>query len=177
MYPTPSLDSRIAAARDRLYRVALAWCGDAMLADDLVQEALSAGMARKRQLRDQQRLYAWLYSILNNTWKSHLRKQRAVSEIDDQLPARDAGPCDSCEEIELVNRVRSVVSSLPEIERQVIALVDLEGMSYCDVAKMLDIPMGTVMSRLHRARKHLLERIDRQTSATALNRGHIHLVE
>ena len=177
MFATASLDGRIAAARDRLYRVALAWCGDEMLADDLVQEALSAAIARKRQLRDEQRLNAWLYSILNNAWKSHLRKHHTTSELDEQLPAHDAGPCNCCEEIELVNRVRSVISSLPQMERQVIALVDLEGMSYCDVAKALDIPTGTVMSRLHRARKHLLERIERQSNVTPIGREHIHLVE
>lgn len=177
MCPTASLDSRIADARDRLYRVALAWCGDCMLADDLVQEALSTGIARKKQLRDEQRLYAWLYSILNNVWRSHLRKQKATTEIDEQQPAVDAGPCDNCEENELVNRVRSIVSSLPEIERQVIALVDLEGLAYVDVAQALDIPIGTVMSRLHRARKHLLERIERQPSVTPINRERIHLVD
>jgi len=172
-----SLRRQIAESRNRLYRVALAWCGDSMLADDLVQETLETGVRKLRQLRNEERLFAWLYSILNNAWKSHLRRRRSASELDEQMPADDAGPCDNCEQLELVNRVRSVIRSLPGIERQVIALVDLDGLSYCDVAEALDIPVGTVMSRLHRARKHLLERIERQSSVTDISNGRIHLVE
>lgn len=172
-----SIRAQIAGSRNRLYRVVLAWCGDPMLADDLVQETLETGVRKHRQLKDKKRLFAWLYSILNNVWKSHLRRQRTASELDEQMPANDAGPCDSCEEIELVNQVRNVVATLPAMERQVIALVDLEGMSYCEVATVLDIPIGTVMSRLHRARKHLLESLENKSTVTSIQDGRIHLVE
>jgi RNA polymerase sigma-70 factor (ECF subfamily) len=61
--PLIPLKRRIAESRDHLYCVALAWCGDPMLADDLVQETMASGIMNRRQLRDEKRLFAWLYSI------------------------------------------------------------------------------------------------------------------
>jgi RNA polymerase sigma-70 factor (ECF subfamily) len=172
-----SRSSRIADTRNRLYRVALAWCGDPMLADDLVQETLATGISKCHQLRDEQRLFAWLYSILNNTWRGHMRALRPEDELNSMLPDSTPDPCANCEEIELITQVRKVVAELPMIERQVITLVDLGEMSYCEVALVLDIPIGTVMSRLHRARRHLLECMERDSSVTTTRVGKLHLVE
>ena len=86
------LKRRIAESRDRLYRVALAWCGDEMLADDLVQETMTSGIVNRRQLRDEKRLFAWLYSILNNNWRRHLRSRKVHEELDEQLAADETGP-------------------------------------------------------------------------------------
>lgn len=173
----PDLDTRIADSRDRLYRVALAWCGDRMLAEDLVQETLTAGISRKQQLRDPEKLYAWLYSILNNRWRNYLRSKKPHSEIDDELPTPVPGPEQNCEELDLVLLVRQAVTALPLVERQVVSLVDLDELSYCDVAEILEIPIGTVMSRLHRARKHLLTRIQEQDRHTRSGLQHIRIVE
>jgi RNA polymerase sigma-70 factor (ECF subfamily) len=173
----PSVKSRIAESRDRLYRVALAWCGDEMLADDLVQETMASGISKQKQLRDENRLFAWLYSILNNTWCSYIRKNKPHEDLDEQLPSGESGPCNNCEEIEMIGQVRHIVATLPMVERQVISLVDLDELSYCDVAQALDIPIGTVMSRLHRARKHLLERLENQPAVSTIGKGPIHLVE
>lgn len=175
--PTTALECRIVDSRDSLYRVALAWCGDEMLADDLVQETLSTGIAKRSQLRDERRLFAWLYSILNNQWKSYLRSKKPHEELDEQLPSEESGPVEHFEETELVNRVRQAVATLPVIERQVIALVDLEELAYCDVAEVLEIPIGTVMSRLHRARKRLLEKMQSAATRDRVKKGNIHLVE
>ncbi len=171
------LKRRIAEARDRLYRVALAWCGDEMLADDLVQETMASGIMNRRQLRDEKRLFAWLYSILNNNWRRHLRSRKVHEELDEQLLADDTGPFVNCRELEIVCRVRRAVASLPVEQRQVIALVDLEEFSYCDVAQVLNIPIGTVMSRLHRARKNLLARLEPAMPETAAARGHMRVVK
>ena len=155
----PALKRRIADSRDRLYRVALSWCGDEMLADDLVQEAIESGIRKSRQLRDESKLFPWLYRILNNAWYAHLRKDKTHEILDDNMPSEDIGPCSSCQELELVTRVRTAVASLPRDQRQVLSLVDLGGLPYCEVAEVLEIPIGTVMSRLHRARKELLARM------------------
>ena len=171
------LKRRIAESRDRLYRVALAWCGDEMLADDLVQETMTSGIVNRRQLRDEKRLFAWLYSILNNNWRRHLRSRKVHEELDEQLASEAAGPLGNCRELEIVCRVRKAVASLPVEQRQVIALVDLEEFSYCDVAQVLNIPIGTVMSRLHRARKNLLARLETATPETALAKRHIRVVK
>lgn len=171
------LKRRIAESRDRLYRVALAWCGDEMLADDLVQETMASGIVNRRQLRDEKRLFAWLYSILNNNWRRHLRSRKIHEQLDEQLPGDEAGPLGNCRELEIVCRVREAVASLPIEQRQVIALVDLEEFSYCDVAQVLDIPIGTVMSRLHRARKNLLTRLEPATPKPAAGTGRIRVVK
>ena len=167
-----TLKMRIGQARNRLYRVALAWCGDEMLADDLVQEAITAGMINCHQLRDEGRLFVWLYSILNNTWCKHLRSARPQIELDDQLVARDSGPLDSYQELETVTRVRSAVATLSPDQSQVISLVDLEELAYSEVSEILGIPIGTVMSRLHRARKNLLLKIDKPKIELVLSSDH-----
>jgi len=160
--PSPStlLQNRIAESRNRLYRVALAWCGDEMLADDLVQETMANGIVNLPQLRDESRLFAWLYSILNNNWRLHLRRKRNHDELDEQFCCDQFGPAGNYHQLEIVRQVRNAIATLPIEQRQVISLVDLEEFSYCDVAKILEIPIGTVMSRLHRARKNLLSRLD-----------------
>ena len=174
--PATSLDCRIADSRDRLYRVALAWCGDTMLADDLAQETMSAAIAKQSQLRDEKRLFAWLYSILNNQWHSYLRKKKTYYELDEQLPSNETGPVENTEQTEIINQVRRVVATLPITERQVLVLVDLDELPYCDVAEILEIPIGTVMSRLHRARKHLLKKMEHTTTAVP-RKEHIQLVK
>jgi len=151
-----SLRKDIAASRGRLYRVALAWCGDRMLADDLVQETLSLGLQKAHQLRERERLNAWLYSILNNCWKQHLRSYRPHEDLDDDRPSGDLEPDSAVGQMEVVARVRCAVAGLPLEQRKVLALVDLEGFAYSDVANILEIPIGTVMSRLFRGRKSLL---------------------
>jgi RNA polymerase sigma-70 factor (ECF subfamily) len=173
----PALKRRIADSRDRLYRVALSWCGDEMLADDLVQEAIETAILKRRQLRDESKLFSWLYRILNNAWYAHLRKNRTHEILDDDIPSDDMGPCNSCQELELVTRVRAAVASLPRDQRQVITLVDLGGLAYCEVAEALEIPIGTIMSRLHRARKGLLARLDEAPPASATAGGNLRLVE
>lgn len=76
-----------------------------------------------------------------------------------------------------VRQVRQVVATLPTVERQVISLVDLEEFSYSDVTKALDIPIGIVMSRLHRARKNLLSKMDDSACKPAKPKNHMHRVK
>ena len=159
------LKKRIAESRDHLYRVALAWCGNEMLADDLVQETIETGIAKYRQLRNEEQLRAWLFRILNNNWYRYLRTNRIYYELDDQIPSQENGPVGEYEKLEVVNRVRKAVASLPVDQRQVISLVDLEEFSYSSVAEVLDIPIGTVMSRLHRARKNLASKLEKSVMA------------
>ena len=155
-----NIRKNIAASRGRLYRVALAWCGDRMVADDLVQETMALSLQKSHQLRDKERLNAWMYSILNNCWKQHLRRYRPHEDLDEQQPGDDPGPEHCVGQMEVVARVRTAVAELPVEQRRVLALVDLEGFAYCDVATVLEIPIGTVMSRLYRARKALIKLLD-----------------
>jgi len=177
--PTTPLQDRIIESRDKLYRVALAWCGDEMLADDLVQETIAAAMRNYKQLRNENCLFGWICSIMKNYWYRHLRKNKNHDSIDEHLhiPSNNNGPFGKCQEMDIIKQVRIAVTELTLEQRQIISLVDLGELSYCDVAQTLDIPVGTVMSRLHRARKNLLKKLEknqRQISPVARN---IYVVE
>ena len=149
-----SLKTRVAEARPRLYRLAYAWCHDAYLADDLTQEALAKSLKSAHQLKDETVLEAWLMSVLHNCLKDHFRRLHPHADIEEmmELPASDPTPEQHQAETELIGRVRRAVASLPLGQRQVVTLVDLEELSYNETAQALNIPIGTVMSRLSRAR-------------------------
>ncbi len=146
---------KIAENRDRLYRVALAWCGDVSVADDLVQETLMLSLQRISQLREQKRLNAWMYTILSNCWKQHLRRMRPTIDIDELNLSADSDAETGSIEQEIVDTVRRAILKLPVGQRQTVTLVDLAGFSYAEVAEILDIPIGTVMSRLYTSRHSL----------------------
>jgi RNA polymerase sigma-70 factor (ECF subfamily) len=159
------LDQQLSEHRAKLHRMAVAWCGDSALADDLVQDTLAKALEKQEQLKDETRLGAWLYKILHNCWMEHLRTQKPTLDIDDmELTCTDC-PEKHFADDQLVTQVRTAVESLPVNQCQVMTLVDLEGCSYEQVAAILDIPVGTVMSRLSRARETMKKRLQgiRQT--------------
>ncbi len=153
------LKTRMEACRPRLYRVAYSWCQDPHLADDLVQESLSKAIKAVAKLRNPDTLESWLFTILSNTWRSHLRAKRDLVEFHEEKYVDDASPEQVNQRLETVRTVQQAISELAVGQRQVVTLVDLEGFSYADVASILDIPIGTVMSRLCRARQALKERL------------------
>lgn len=160
LFHRPSLEQ----ARGRLYRLAYAWCHEASLADDLVQETLARAVARSGQLRSDGSLAAWLVAILNNCWRDHLRRTREHLDLDEagDLPSPvEGGPEEACGRGQVVDWVRQAVAGLPLGQRQVLTLVDLEECSYAEVAQALDIPVGTVMSRLSRARAAVRDQLAR----------------
>jgi len=141
--------------RELLYQLAYSWCHQPALADDLVQDTMVKALRNARQLQNTQAIRSWLTRILSNCWYDHLRSRRDTVDID-SLPAEThpSVPC-SNERQDMVERVRHVIKQLPDGQRQVITLVDLAGFSYAEIAETLDIPIGTVMSRICRARKSL----------------------
>jgi RNA polymerase sigma-70 factor (ECF subfamily) len=130
-----------------------------VLADDLAQETLIKGLKSVHQLKDESVLEAWLFSILHNCWRDHFRQQYPRADIEEimELPADGPTPEQEHADGELARRVRSAVTTLPIGQRQVVTLVDLEDLSYSAAAQALGIPVGTVMSRLSRARLALRE--------------------
>ena len=139
-------------ARTRLYRVAYSWCHSAALADDLVQETLTKALRKSSQLRDPKARDAWLFTILANCYRDHFRKQRDMDDIDEIEISHETTPESESSRAEIVSLVRAAIAQLPQGQRQVVTLVDLEGFSYVEVAQILDVPIGTIMSRLCRAR-------------------------
>ena len=139
-------------ARARLYRVAYSWCRNPALADDLVQETLTKALKKSAQLRDPKARDAWLFTILANCYRDHFRRSREMDDIDDVEISHESTPESESSSAQIVGLVRAAVARLSDGQRQVVTLVDLEGFSYGEVAKILDVPIGTVMSRLCRAR-------------------------
>ena len=146
-------------ARARLYRVAYSWCHSAALADDLVQETMIKAYRKSDQLRDPKAGQAWLFSILSNCYNDHFRRNRETEDIDNVTLVDDTTPETETDQLQVVDNVRKAVAMLSEGQRQVMTLVDLEGFSYNEVSEILSIPIGTVMSRLCRARNALKERL------------------
>ena len=139
-------------ARARLYRVAYAWCRNPALADDLVQETLTKALKNSAQLRDPKARDAWLFTILANCYRDYFRRLRDMDDIDDVEISHESTPESESSSSQIVRLVRAAITQLSEGQRQVVTLVDLEGFSYGEVARILDVPIGTVMSRLCRAR-------------------------
>lgn len=151
--------TRVEAQREPLFRLAYSWCHDAALADDLVQEAMLRALDRGAQLADAQRLKAWLCAILANCLKDHYRRARPLEPLDEDMPAQGESPEAASANSQLAARVRAEVGRLPLGQRQAVTLVDLEGFSYVEVGEILALPIGTVMSRLCRAREALRLRL------------------
>jgi len=150
-------DKALTKSRERLYRIAFAWSHSPDIADDLVQETCSKALRQRKQLRELDSIGPWLFRILLNTWNDYLRSKKETTEYDEQLHIDEQTPETVNSRYETVQRVRYAMQKLPTGQREVLALVDLERFSYAEVAEILDIPAGTVMSRLCRARRQLKE--------------------
>ena len=141
--------------RELLYRLAYSWCHNPALADDLVQDAMVKALKNTRQLKDTAAIKSWLSKILANCWYDYLRSTRKTVDLDNLPYEETSSEGDEHEQQDIVSRVRAMIATLPVGQRQVITLVDLAGFSYIEIAGILDIPVGTVMSRISRARKAL----------------------
>jgi len=137
----------------RLRRYARALVGDRAAADDLVQDTLERAWAKLHLYRRGTDLRAWLFTVMHNVHVNKVRAARPTDPLDDGMPelALRAPQGDAL----VVRDLDRSISRLPEEQRSVLLLVTLEDMSYDEVARTLGIPIGTVMSRLSRAREKL----------------------
>jgi RNA polymerase sigma-70 factor (ECF subfamily) len=137
----------------RLRRYARALVGDRAAADDLVQDTLERAWAKLHLYRRGTDLRAWLFTVMHNVHVNKVRATRATDTLEDEMPelAQRAAQGDAL----MVRDLDRSISRLPAEQRSVLLLVTLEDMSYDEVARTLGIPIGTVMSRLSRAREKL----------------------
>lgn len=150
----------------RLYRVAYSWCHDSQLSKDLVQDTVMKALKNSHQLKDHNVLDTWLFRILVNCWRDFCRQKRHNIDIYEADLYHNDSPEEENQRMTIIHRVRQAVSELSREHREIVTLVDLEQMSYKDVAEVLEIPIGTVMSRLCRARRLLKEALqDLDTNA------------
>jgi RNA polymerase sigma-70 factor (ECF subfamily) len=157
-----------------LRRYAAALAGSIAAGDDLVQDSLERALRQSERLRDAQKLAPWLRSILHNLFIDELRRKRSrgieedITELADEfaisMPPTGDAP---------LHEVTAAMASLSAEHRQILLLVGLEGMNYRQIADELRIPMGTVMSRLARARERLRNALEngteRPSNVTSLN--------
>ncbi len=149
------LEKRLGELLPRMWRLALVLCGHRETAEDLVQAACVRALERREQFRAGSRLDSWVFTILSSIWKNHLRSE-AIRRGNGLLDATEALQVDGVRQLEsniLANEVLSKIGQLPEAQRVVVVLVYVEGFAYREAAEVLDIPIGTIMSRLAAARK------------------------
>ncbi|MBI2316843.1 MAG: RNA polymerase sigma factor [Betaproteobacteria bacterium] len=138
----------------RLRRYARALVRDPDAADDLVQDTLERAANKLHLWRPGSDMRAWLFAILHNLFINQTKKLRPVVALDpDQLPAILVKPTQSVR-LEIAD-VEKALQAVSAEQREVLLLVAIEQMTYEEVARTLSIPLGTVMSRLSRAREHL----------------------
>lgn len=138
----------------RLRRYARAMLGDRTAADDLVQDTLERAWSRLAQWRAGSDLRAWLFSIMHNLRVDQLRRPALPTESMDEAAFEVPTRATQNDRLEVMD-IESALRQLPDEQRAVLLLIALEEMSYAEVAVALDIPVGTVMSRLSRGRERL----------------------
>jgi RNA polymerase sigma-70 factor (ECF subfamily) len=136
----------------RLRRYARALVGERSGADDLVQDTLERAWAKLHLYRRGTDLRAWLFTVMHNVHVNRVRATRLVDPLQDEMPELTQRAQTDALELRDLDRA---IARLPADLRAVLLLVTLEEMSYDEVARTLGIPIGTVMSRLSRAREKL----------------------
>jgi RNA polymerase sigma-70 factor (ECF subfamily) len=146
--------------RLRRYAVALSRVADT--ADELVQSACERALGAEAGQRDILRFEAWMFRIIRNLWYDRLRRLRTRGEEIDVTERDDLVTIDGeaiPERRMLLARAAQAIDQLPTEQREIMLLVCVEGLSYRDAAEVLDLPVGTVMSRLARARRRVADEV------------------
>lgn len=176
MPPAPDFDAEVLPHLDTLYRVALRLTGDPSAAEDLVQNAILRALKGWSSFRPGSNARAWLVTILRNQfingWRSRRRapQQVDVEQVPEAPDLNDPDPEGRFFSDLIDDEVLAALEALPDDFREVIILGDLEGLPYAEVAEALDIPVGTVKSRIFRARRILQGQLRRYAEETGLLR-------
>ncbi|NPV08437.1 MAG: sigma-70 family RNA polymerase sigma factor [Anaerolineae bacterium] len=139
------------SVRSLAYRL----CGDAALADDAAQETFLRAWRALARYEHRDSMRNWLLRIVTNVVTDSLRQPQPADLDPSDLPSPEESPWEATERHELRARVRQAVLNLPPAARAALILREFEGFSYAEIAEVLDVPVGTVMSRLHYARQAL----------------------
>jgi RNA polymerase sigma-70 factor (ECF subfamily) len=149
----------------RAYFSAFAFVGDHDDALDLSQEAFIRAYQALARFDLRQQFFTWYYKILRNLCLNHRRNHSKFTHLSElkesEAVDRGADPSVLAERRDLSAHLWKAIAALHDEQREIIILKDLEGCSYKEIAERLEIPLGTVMSRLFNARKHLKEKLDK----------------
>ncbi len=157
---------------DSLYSTALRMAHDAGDAEDLVQDAMLSAYRFFDQFETGSNFKAWLFKILTNTFINKYRRRLREREVKERFDAEPAGDPPRDPESELFSRlvsndVRRALERVPYDYRMAVVLSDLQEFSYKEIAEIMNCPVGTVMSRLHRGRKLLKRALFEETADEA----------
>ncbi len=150
----------------RVFGVALRMLGNAAEAEEIAQEVFLRAHRSLGEFRGEAKLSTWLYAIASRLCLTRLgsgerRLSRQPEETLLRLRSQDRGPEGALEQSELEAALHRAITELPDERRIVVVLRDLEGLSYEEIASALDLELGTVRSRLHRARLDLKDKLER----------------
>lgn len=160
--PDELFRSDLVALVPQLRRFAFSLTGNRQDGDDLVQAACEKALRNVAQFVPGTRMDSWMYRIIQTLWIDDRRRNRTRGTGIDPEDAHlsDEGRAASLpEDRMMLAQTRRAMAALPQNQREVLALVAIEGLSYKDAAETLEIPVGTVMSRLSRAREALLPKL------------------
>ena len=153
--PDPTIDDQLREMLPRLRRFALWLARDVSGADDLVQSTVERALTRWASRREDQALRAWLFAILYHQFIDAKRRARRYAAMLDLFRHNAAEEQPSGESAFVARSVLQSLEKLPQDQRTLLLWISVEGLSYQEAAQILDVPLGTVMSRLSRARQAL----------------------
>lgn len=159
---TESIRTQMVALLPRLRRFAVSLAGSRADADDLVQDTVERALRSLHQWQQGTRLDSWMFRIAQNLWIDAQRARRVRSIVTNDLDAAGGAAVDGARDAEArltFAQTAKAISELPEDQRVVVALVLVDGMSYREAADVLNVPIGTVTSRIARARATLTARV------------------
>ena len=152
--------------QDRLYHTLVHMVGSPEDALDIVQEAFVQAFLKLETFKRESAFYTWLYRIAFNMAASHRRRRKPTLSVEQARESSgsepidpELGPEDSVQRDERREQVRKAIAGLNEEHRAVLVLREIDGCRYEEIAEILDVPIGTVRSRLHRARLQLREEL------------------
>src|SRR3982750_3801951 len=165
MNPSPTFEDQLTALLPRLRRFAHALSRNPADADDLTQAAIERALRSKAQWQEGTRLDSWIYRITRNLWIDTARARSRKEKLE--APPEEAervgeDPREAMDASLDLKRVMAAMELLPDEQREVVALILVEGFGYREVSEMLDLPIGTVSSRLVRGRTALLAMVGEQ---------------
>src|SRR5262245_35641622 len=172
---SPAFEAEALASLDSLYRAALRLTRVPADAEDLVQDTYLKAFRSAHQFEPGTNLKAWLFTILHNTFRNRIRHDgRNPVDVDSEAVERASadGPSDPSPEQILTRQtldadLQAALDALPEAFRQAVWLRDVEELSYAEMAQVLDVPIGTVMSRISRGRRALSEGLQARRARAA----------
>ncbi len=149
------------AHKNSIYSLALHFARDPEIAADITQDAFVRAWERLPGLREPAAFGGWLRQMTMNLVRDHFRAARDEDPLPEDRPLRskEDGPAESVELSEQQDAVREAILGLPEHQRSVVTLHYVEGRSVAEIGEMLDLPKGTVVSRLSRGRENLRRRL------------------